>query len=283
MDNHSVHGDSATIILSVTLLVVSGPPVTASIRQRPACIPMHGGSRSQRRQNQFNLGVSETSRAFGYKKLTLRSVPHVAGKKWVLRSQDNAELRTDRLTSARLGLPAYRNWRAITFGEEAAKTPQPSGSWRQHAPPGRVANQTDFQPQFRQASTPGQIVGSPTLNPKATSFEPEHVRQLREQQEKIESLEILVRNQAKLIGEAAGDIDEMMGELYWASKDIKEVRDSLKTGQMNTAINIKKLDYRAMDLDGIISRQGNWKQALHTNMDEAMKALGLEDEERRPR
>ena len=201
----------------------------------------------------------------------------------MLRSQDTAELCTDHRISARLSLPAYRNWRAITFGEEEAKKPQPSVSWRQRAPPGQTVNRTEFQPQVQQAPMLGQTVGSPAFNPRATSFEPAHVRQLREQQERIESLEALVRKQAKLIGEAGIDIDEMMGELYWASKDIKEVRDSLKTGQMNAAVNIKKLDYRAMDLDGIMSRQSNWKQALHTTLDETLKALGLEDEERRPR
>ena len=167
----------------------------------------------------------------------------------------------------------------MTFGEERQQKTEPSGSWLRYANPGFGSSPSAFRPRTLEAPEKTASIEPSAMNPEATVFEPEYVRQLRQQEGRIERLERLIQNQAELISEASRDIEEMMGELHWASKDIKEVRDALKAGNVNAAINTKKLDYRAMDIDGIMKRQGNWRKALHSVLIQTREALGLEDED----
>ncbi|MCJ1433548.1 hypothetical protein MMC27_002911 [Xylographa pallens] len=104
--------------------------------------------------------------------------------------------------------------------------------------------------------------GSP-FNPAAPIFQsalqPNREAEYRNKNEKLlqtldEQTAVIVAVQEELFNTAS--------DLFCAIKDMKDVARSLQQGQGNEVTNIKKLAYRAADLESVLERQENSRRRL---------------------
>ena len=104
--------------------------------------------------------------------------------------------------------------------------------------------------------------GSP-FNPAAPIFrsalQPNREAEYRNKNEKLlrtldEQTAVIVAVQEELFNTAS--------DIFCAIKDIKDVAKSLQQGQGNEVTNMKKLAYRATDLETVLERQENWRRRL---------------------
>ena len=94
------------------------------------------------------------------------------------------------------------------------------------------------------------------------------------QREKTNKLLNVVQDQASIVKCLYDDLEHALGSLQFAAKDINDVATFLKDGNPATAANIKKLEYRSIDIENIVKEHKDWKKALESSIrssDECLK------------
>ena len=112
------------------------------------------------------------------------------------------------------------------------------------------------------------------FNPAAAAFEPTGAADLRHERARADALLKLVQQQTAVITSIYGDQDNVAASLRFAAKDINDVATAMKDGPVGAAANnVKKLTYRAADIEGVVRKQGEWKRTLQKSMLETEAGL----------
>ena len=116
------------------------------------------------------------------------------------------------------------------------------------------------------------------FNPAVAEFEPSGAADLRRERANADALLKLVQQQASAITSLYGDLENVTTSLQFAVEDINDVATAMKGGPAGTSTtSVKKLTYRAADIEGVMRKQGQWKRTLQESMlrtDAGLKEIG---------
>ena len=83
----------------------------------------------------------------------------------------------------------------------------------------------------------------------------------------------MVHEQASTMAMLSSELEHTLDYLHFVSKDVKGVVTAMEKGEVNTEVNMKKLTYRATDVDNVVKTQREWKSVLENSIAKANKCL----------
>lgn len=111
----------------------------------------------------------------------------------------------------------------------------------------------------------------PRYDPRAASFEPPLLKELRAERTRAQHFLNLIHDQAALNLKLSEELDKAVGDLRRLSKDVSDIAETMRNGQDNSSAQISKLVQQSTEIDAMATLHEKWNgqvgdEIMHTHL-----------------